>query len=104
MKGLENHEQFKAKNTTSYRYEMYPDLSQSWYEKGVGIASNEGAGIGDDGEPDWQHIRNIRTDLLGFTYTLVDELYDGSHGGEDAVGNPTSTDVFRSRTDAWCMF
>jgi len=80
-------------------YEMNPNLSLDWYHKGVGIGSNEGAGIGDDGEPDWQHMRNIRADLLNFTYTLVDELYDGSHGGEDAAGNPTSTDVANSVND-----
>jgi len=80
-------------------YEKNPDISLDWYHKGVGIGSNEGDGIGDDGEPDWQHIRNIRTDLLNFTYTLVDELYDGSHGGEDASGSPTSADVANSVND-----
>jgi len=74
-------------------YEKNPNLALDWYKKGLGIGSNEGSGIGDDGEADWQHIRNIRTDLLGFTYTTVDELYDGSHGGEDADGNPSSNDV-----------
>ncbi|MCK4303987.1 MAG: T9SS type A sorting domain-containing protein, partial [Candidatus Eisenbacteria sp.] len=34
-----------------------------------------GAGIGDDGEADWEHIENIRTDLLNFTYTQVDSIY-----------------------------
>jgi hypothetical protein len=38
-------------------------------------------------------MRYIRTDLLGYTYTLVDEFYDGSQGGEDDPGNPTSSMV-----------
>lgn len=70
------------------QYEKFPQLNGTWYEKGVGIASNQGPG--DDNEYDWQHERNIRTKLMAFTYTTVDELYDGSQGGSDASGNPTS--------------
>lgn len=87
---------FSAQNTgqvetqveRSIEYEKYPQQGADWYHKGVGIASNEGPG--DDWEYDWQHIRNIRTELLNYHYTLVDELYDGSHGGEDAPGNPSA--------------
>jgi len=74
-------------NRTIY-YEKYPQ-QEEWYHKGVGIASNQGPG--DDGEYDWQHMRNIRGDLLGYCYTYVDEFYDGSHGGGDADGNPSSS-------------
>jgi len=75
----------------SIEYEKYPELGASWYQKGVGIASNEGTG--DDNEFDWEHMRNIRTDLLNYHYTGVDELYDGSHGGQDQSGNPYSSMV-----------
>ncbi|MFH1100444.1 MAG: C25 family cysteine peptidase [Methanobacteriota archaeon] len=75
----------------SVEYEKLPQIGGTWYQKGTGIASNEGTG--DDGEYDWQHMRNIRTDLLGYTYTEVDEFYDGSHGGGDASGNPTTSMV-----------
>ncbi|MDP6529716.1 MAG: C25 family cysteine peptidase [Gemmatimonadota bacterium] len=70
-------------------YESQPDPAGTWYEKATGIASSEGQGYGDNGEADWRHIRNIRTDLLGFTYTHVDEFYDGSRGGGDASGSPS---------------
>jgi PKD repeat protein len=50
-------------------------------------------GPGDDNEYDYQHIRNIRTSLLGYTFSSVGELYDGSQGGEDQTGNPTSASV-----------
>jgi len=66
---------------------------QSWFHSGMGIASDDGSGNGDDGEYDWEHLRNIRTDLLNFHYTSVAELYEGSRGGEDAAGNPNSTMV-----------
>ena len=85
-------------------YERDPDPSATWYSKAIAIASNEGAGYGDDGEADWEHARNYREDLLGFTYSQVHELYDGTHPGggggmgggggqEDQDGNPTSADV-----------
>ncbi|HOW32405.1 MAG TPA: C25 family cysteine peptidase, partial [Bacteroidales bacterium] len=68
-------------------YEKNPDVSIDWFSKGIGIGSDQGPG--DEGEYDYQHIRNIRDQLLGFTYTSVAELYDGSQGGEDQSGNPT---------------
>ena len=67
-------------------YEKYPKPGD-WFHKGVGVASNDGPY--DDGEYDWEHIRNIRMKLLNYTFIEVDELYDGSHGGEDAFGDPT---------------
>ncbi len=75
----------------SIEYERDPQTGASWYRKGVMVASNEGAGAGDDGEADWQHARNMRLDLMQYTYSSVDEMYDGTHGGQDANGNPNST-------------
>lgn len=75
-------------------YEQYPQDGAEWYKKGVGIGSAQGPG--DDNEMDFQHIRNIRTLLMNFTYNKVDELYDGSQGGEDAPGDPNPTTVATS--------
>ena len=72
------------------QYEINPDTSD-YYLTAIGLGSNEGYGFGDDGEADWQHLRNIRTDLLNYGYQNVYEFYDGSQGGEDANGNPNST-------------
>ncbi len=72
------------------QYEQNPSNSDA-YEVGVGIGSNEGPG--DDDEFDYDHLRNIRDELLDYTYSTGHELYDGSQGGEDAEGNPTSSDV-----------
>lgn len=71
-------------------YEISP-VPGDWMQKAIGIGSGEGSGIGDDGEADWQHIRNIRTRLMSYGYTDVYEFYDGTRGGADADGNPTST-------------
>jgi len=56
-------------------YERDLGEGASWCHKGTGIASAQGEGIGDDGEADYQHMNNIRTDLLSFTYTQVDTFY-----------------------------
>lgn len=61
--------------------------NDSTFNNGIAIASSQGTG--DDGEFDWEHERNIRTDLLNWHYTGVDEFYDGSQGGADAANNPT---------------
>ncbi|MFH1121998.1 MAG: C25 family cysteine peptidase [Bacteroidota bacterium] len=90
---------FSAENATqvatqvqrTLEYEQNPDVTVDWFSKGFGIGSSEGPG--DDGEYDWQHMRNIRTDLIGYTYTSIGELYDGSQGGEDLPGNPNSASV-----------
>ncbi len=85
----ENSAQVQTQVERSIEYERDPQAGAAWYQKGVGIASNQGPG--DDNEYDYQHIRNIRTLLLDFTYTSVDEFYDGSQGGADATGDPTPT-------------
>lgn len=74
-------------------YEMYPDPMGTWYQQGVVVGSNQGPG--DDGEMDWEHAVNMRSDLVGFTYTDIAELYDGTHPGTgDAPGDPTNIDLF----------
>lgn len=87
----ENTDQVATQVLRSVEYERDPQITADWYKKGIGIASSQGPG--DDGEYDYQHIRNIRSLLLNYTYILVDELYDGSQGGDDAPGNPTTTMV-----------
>lgn len=57
-------------------YETLPATDQAWFNRGTGIASNQGPG--DDGEYDNQHMDNIRADLLGYGYTTVDQIYDYS--------------------------
>ncbi len=58
--------------------------SGDWLSKGTGIASSQGDGSGDDGEADWVHMNNIRNDLLGYHYSMVDQLY-ATTGATDAM-------------------
>lgn len=68
----------------SVEYEKYPQNSATWYKKGVGIASNQGPG--DDNEMDNEHVDVIRSKLLAYTYTHVDQIYDPS-GTDTDVSN-----------------
>jgi hypothetical protein len=54
-------------------YETAPVYDEPWFHRAIGLGSTEGPG--DDGEYDDEHLDNIRTDLLGYHYTLVDQFY-----------------------------
>jgi len=86
----ENDDQVTTQVDRMIDYEKNPQMADTtWYTQSLGIASNQGTG--DDNEYDWEHIRNIQENkLLPYTYTYDYELYDGSHGGNDADGNPTA--------------
>jgi hypothetical protein len=96
---------FSAETTTHVKtqvdrllsYEKFPQPSLPFYKHGIGIGSDQGPG--DENEYDYQHIRNIRSKLMAYTYTSVDEIYDGSQGGMDATGNPTSATVASALTN-----
>jgi len=68
--------QVETQVARSIEYEKQPQSGAAWYHKGLGVASNQGPG--DDGEYDNVHMDNMRTDLLGFTYTEVGQVYDPS--------------------------
>ena len=69
-------------------YEKNPEIDGAWYTKGLGIASNEGAGMGDDGESDEQHNEIIKNNkLLATTYTDVNTCYQSAgDNGTDIAG------------------
>jgi len=69
-------------------YEKTPQAGADWYHKGMGVASNQGPG--DDGEYDNVHADNMRVDLLAFTYTEVDRIYDPT-GTATMVSNGLNT-------------
>jgi gingipain R len=67
------HVQTQVERTVEY--ERDAQVGAAWYHQGTGIGSDQGPGH-NGGEYDYQHENNIRTDLLAFTYTLVDQIYD----------------------------
>lgn len=94
----ENTDQLQTQIDRTLTYEKKP-VTGNWLKRGVCIASNENT-TGDDNEYDWEHEQNIRSQLLGFTYTDVAELFEGTHsGGVDAPGNPKTGDLSKILND-----
>jgi hypothetical protein len=61
-------------------YERDLDETATWLSVGQGVSKNEGAGGGHYGEADYQHIDNIKDDLLNYNYTAVHRDYQGVDG------------------------
>lgn len=89
----ENVEQVTLQVNKFLQYEQNP-VETAHFPVFCGIASNQGPG--DNNEYDYAHIRNIGNTLGAYTYTSGYELFEGSHGGLDASGNPTATLVLNT--------
>ena len=72
-------------------YERDLTTSASWLQKGVGISRKEN-GAGHNNEDDYQHMNNIRTDLLNYGYTSVTQRY-ANLTGYDASAATISSDI-----------
>lgn len=72
-------------------YEKNPSVESSWLTTATGIAST--LSPGDDGESDFQHIRNLLKEVNATTYSHYNEFFDGSQGESDANGNPSAADI-----------
>ncbi len=73
-------------------YERDITTADTWFETAVGIASDQGGvGQGDDDESDAEHMDNIRTDLLNYGYSTVDQSYDDYGATASDVANSVNT-------------
>jgi hypothetical protein len=72
-------------------YERDLTTSASWLQIGEGISRKEG-GSGHNNEDDYQHINNIRTDLLSYGYTTVYQRY-ANLSGYDGSSATISSDI-----------
>ncbi|MFP4664620.1 MAG: PKD domain-containing protein [Bacteroidales bacterium] len=69
-------------------YEKDATSGSTWYKNAQGIASDEGAGAGDDGEGDIEHINNIHDGrLLPTTYTTCHEEFDPGASATNVQNN-----------------
>ena len=75
----------------SIEYERDLNTSATWLQKGVGISRKEN-GAGHNNEDDYQHMNNIRTDLLNFGYTTVTQRY-ANLSGYDGSSATISSDI-----------
>jgi len=84
----ENVAELETQITRTLNYELAMQTGNDWLAKGMGIASNEGGGgSGDLGESDQVHMEYIRTDLLGYGYTTVDQVYQAQGATIAQVSN-----------------
>ncbi len=94
-------EQMRIMVNRNLEYEIQPlvDSTQNWLATGMASTSDEGAGIGDDGQADWQQGNEWKSAHLADGYEQYWEFYDGSHAGDsptpgditaDETGNPTN--------------
>jgi hypothetical protein len=89
---------FSAENSTQTQTQVNKviyyerDLNTGdWLNKGIGVASALGAGQGDNGEADYQHMDSIRIKLTGYDYTSVDQIYDTNGGNSTMITNGVNT-------------
>jgi gingipain R len=73
------------------QYEKTPMADNAWLTTATGIGST--LSPGDDGESDFQHIRNLLKEVKTTSYTQSNEFFDGSQGEEDKEGNPSTEDI-----------
>lgn len=73
-------------------YEKNPlvDTSAEWCSAALGAGSNQGAGIGDDNQADWQQLNDWKTQHLADGYTKIWEFYDGNHTADSPTGDDTA--------------
>ena len=84
----ENVAQMQTQVRKAVEYERDRDTTDTWITQATGIASNEGgAGQGDNGESDQQHMNIIRGKLLNYGYTTVDQIYQGAGATAAQVAN-----------------
>ena len=74
----ENEAQVTTQVNKVIYYERDIDASATWLTYGDGLGNNDGPGHFN--EKDWQHVENIRTDLLNYNYTTVYQDYPGVSG------------------------
>ena len=72
-------------------YERDLTTSASWLQVGEGISRKEN-GSGHNGEDDYQHMNNIRTDLLNYGYSPVYQRY-ANLTGYDGSSSTISSDI-----------
>jgi subtilisin-like proprotein convertase family protein len=77
-------EQVQIQVAKFIRYEKQPDTGAGadWYHLATGIASNESGGTG---LYDYERMDLLRDDLLGYTFTDVDQIYQGMGGSTAAI-------------------
>ncbi|MCB5252968.1 MAG: C25 family cysteine peptidase [Candidatus Cloacimonadaceae bacterium] len=83
-------DQLNVQLNRSIAYERDLNTSATWLSRAMGIASDEGGPQGDNGETDIQHLNVIRTKLLNYGYSTVDQVYDPGASASTVSANVNS--------------
>ncbi|MFN8303338.1 MAG: C25 family cysteine peptidase [Saprospiraceae bacterium] len=97
-------EQVQIMVNRNLEYEKNPlvDEAANWCATGMASASNEGQGIGDDNQADYEQGNEWKSAHLADGFEKYWEFYDGNHGGisptpgdetADQNGNPVNTQL-----------
>ena len=87
----ENEDHVTTQVNKVIHYERDIVASDAWLPTGTGVATTAGSG-GHFGEDDWQHIDNIRNDLLAYNYSEVHRDY-ASGGGANSNATTLSNHI-----------
>jgi len=98
------HVMTQVARTIAYERDTPAGSGSDWLQKGTGIASDQGPGH--FGEYDDEHMDYIRTDLLGFGFDQVDQIYDPSASSSQVAsavnaGRGIINYVGHGSTNAW---
>ena len=76
-------------------YERDLTTSATWCQNGLGISASAGSG-GHYSEDDYQHVENLRTDLLNYGYSTVYQDYAGNLSGYPSSSTTTISNHINS--------
>ncbi len=86
-----NLDDIKTQVDRTLTYEKNQNTIGNWMRKQIAMGSEQGPG--DKGQMDFEHLREIAdSNINQYNYVDKNELYDGSHGGDDAAGDPIQQD------------
>lgn len=102
-----NVEELQIMMNRNLEYEKTPlaDTTNNWCATGMASASNEGQGIGDDNQADYQQGNEWKANHLADNFVKYWEFYDGNHGDisptpgdetADLPGNPVNTQLVQA--------
>ncbi len=87
---IHNEDELKNVVSKTLEYEQNPfTTGEDWFSTAIGVGSDEGPG--DDGEYDFEHMNNIKSDLINFTYNDVYEFYGGNQSAISPTPNNQKT-------------
>jgi hypothetical protein len=85
----ENAEHIRTMVDRTLEYEINPNTDVDWMSKAIGLGSNEGPG--DDGEYDYEHLNNLKIQMLDYNFTEIFECYQGSNAqASPTIGEPSA--------------